>query len=156
MTVMRTAPAFLLILVIVVMALGPSHVDAGGQPSRLACPGYAPDLGSIGAWEVRGVITGGRLWALLFYAPPAPALTEVKIVIRMTGSGPFHVRALGPRGGRISPVWGPEAHGGSNWNRPGDEWGTGWKFRAPGCWRLHARRSHLTGDIWLQVVVLGR
>jgi hypothetical protein len=46
------------------------------------------------------------LWALLFYHPPAVAGTQLKIVVRMTGSGPFHIKALGPDGPHASGnIW---------------------------------------------------
>jgi hypothetical protein len=91
------------------------------------------------------------LWALLFYHPPAVAGTQLKIVVRMTGSGPFHIKALGPDGQTVKHTW-IEAHSGSNWTRPGDEWGTGWKLPTAGCWHLHAMRPHASGNIWLEVV----
>jgi len=116
------------------------------------CPGYAHTRSKIGLNEVQGVAPHGSLWALLFYAPPAATHTTEKIVIRMTGSGPLHIEADGPRGGTVHPYFGPEPHTGSNWIRPGDEWGTGWRFPGPGCWRLHASRRHAIGDIWLRVV----
>jgi hypothetical protein len=120
--------------------------------ARFACPGYAPDRSAIGLPEVRGVIAHGQLWALLFNGPPARTRTDLKIAIRMTGHGPLHVVARSPRGGTIHPIWGPEAHGGSNWTRPGDEWGTGWRLPTPGCWHLHATRNNVSGDIWLRVI----
>ena len=83
---------------------------------------------------------------------PGPAGKDLKIVIRMTGSGPLHIAAHGPHGQVVHTIWGPEAHGGSTWNRPGDEWGTGWQFPAPGCWRIHATRHHARSNIWLSVV----
>ena len=50
------------------------------------------------------------------------------------------------------PVWGPEAHGGSNWNKPGQEWGAGYVFTSPGCWDLHADRGSAYADVWIRVV----
>ena len=72
----------------------------------------------------------------------------VKIVWRMTGSGPLRLVAHGPNGIIRRPVW-QERHGGSSWHRPGDEWGAGIKFPAPGCWRIHASRRSNSGDLWL-------
>lgn len=74
---------------------------------------------------------------------------EVKIAWGMTGSGRFHVTAYGPDGQRLLPAWGPERHSGSNWVHPGGEWGTGFVFPSPGCWRIHARRAYPSGNIWL-------
>ena len=84
------------------------------------------------------------LWALLFLTNDSstmPAGRETKVVFRMTGSGELSIRAVGPTGQQLSPQWGPEGHGGSNWQRPGDEWGTGWVFPAPGCWTIRAART---------------
>jgi len=40
---------------------------------------------------------------------------------------------------------------GSTWQRPGDEWGSSFRFDAPGCWQIHATRSDVNGDLWLLV-----
>jgi len=79
----------------------------------------------------------------LFF-PAEPMLTvgqEIRVVWRMTGSRDFSIDATGPDGTTVKPVWSPEPHGGSNWDRAGDEWGTGWVFPAAGCWKTTARRS---------------
>jgi len=88
--------------------------------------------------------------------PPARVHAELKIVWRITGSGSFRIEAIGSEGRIVGPVWGPEAHGGSTWHRPGEEWGTGWRFPTPGCWQLHAWRDDVSGDIWLRVAEPGR
>jgi len=46
-------------------------------------------------------------------------------------------------------TFGPEAYGGSSWVKPGDEWGTGFIFPEAGCWRVHAQRDDLVGDLYL-------
>jgi hypothetical protein len=73
---------------------------------------------------------------------------EVKIVFGMTSFyEPF--RAVGPGGVTIAPVWGPSFHSGSNWIRqPGVEWGAGFVFSEPGCWRI---RVGVRGDVWILV-----
>lgn len=43
---------------------------------------------------------------------------------------------MGPGRAHLEPVWGPEEHMGSNWNRAGSEWGTGFRFPSPGCWQV--------------------
>jgi hypothetical protein len=83
---------------------------------------------------------GATLWAL-FFAPKAVAGQEIKIVWRMTGGGDLSMTAAGPGGASAKPVWGPEAHGGSSFQRPGDEWGTGWTFPEAGCWTISATRD---------------
>lgn len=114
----------------------PTPSTAGGSA---ACPATAQ---VSGLEERQGVGDGVTLWALLF--PTDPTVTagrEIKIAWRMTGDGTPTMRAVGPGGRVVRPVWGPEGHGGSTWTRPGDEWGTGWVFPAPGCWTVEARRS---------------
>lgn len=104
---------------------------------------------SIGLPEVHGQASSGELWALLFNN--LRVKQEIKIVWRMTGTGDLHLIALGPQGQHLAPAWGPEGHGGSNWDRPGDEWGTGFTFPAAGCWDMHATRDDTSGDVWLLV-----
>lgn len=83
--------------------------------------------------------------------PPIRARQDVKIVWRMTGSGPLEVSITAPDGTRQRPEWGPEPHGGSSYDRPGDEWGVGYRFSVPGCWHLGLRRGEASGDVWLLV-----
>jgi len=70
----------------------------------------------------------------------------------MTGTGDFSIVASGPSDMKVSPSQGPAEHLGSNWNRPGDEWGTVFTFPSAGCWDLHATRGSASGDVWLKVV----
>jgi hypothetical protein len=42
-----------------------------------------------------------------------------------------------------------EKHGGSNWARPGTEWGTAFKFPTAGCWDLHVTGGKTVGDVWV-------
>jgi hypothetical protein len=37
----------------------------------------------------------------------------------------------------------------ASWNRPGDEWGTGFVFPEAGCWDLRLVRTSGSGDVWL-------
>jgi hypothetical protein len=90
------------------------------------------------------------LWAL-FFAPKAIAGQEIKVAWRMTGTGDFTMTATGPDGTKVNPSWGPEPHSGSTFQRPGDEWGTGWVFPSPGCWTLDARRTSGTAQMILRV-----
>ena len=103
------------------------------------CPSSAAYGGELP--EVSGVGNGVSLWALLFVAGEIPAGSEAKIVFRMTGTGDLSIRATGPHGAAVTPIWGPEAHTGSTWDRPGDEWGTGWRFPTAGCWTVRASRD---------------
>ena len=109
---------------------------------------------SLSIPEVQGTATNAELWGLIMSTSGVPPLanTEVKIVWRMTGSGDFTIVALGPHGRKVPPSQGPTAHLGSNWNRPGDEWGTVFTFPVAGCWDLHATRDIAFGDVYLKVV----
>jgi hypothetical protein len=114
----------------------------------LGRPGCKP-ASPIAASEVPATSSDAEAWGLLFGVPKAGP--ELKIAWRMTGSGELHTTATSPKGTVVAPAWGPEAHGGSNWDRPGDEWGTGWVFDEPGCWRIHLARDSGSADVWLDV-----
>ena len=63
-----------------------------------------------------------------------PVGDQEKIVWRMTGTGLLTLEAIGPGSRHHRLAWGPDAHESSNWDKPGDEWGAGYVFAAPGCW----------------------
>jgi hypothetical protein len=86
-------------------------------------------------------------------ALPARVGDQEKIVWRMTGTGLLSLPTIGPDGRHHRLAWGPAAHLGSNWDKPGDEWGAGYVFTSPGCWDLRAIRGHATADVWIRVVV---
>jgi len=116
------------------------------------CKPPSPATPARGGPEVRGTITGGELWTLLDGGSvPEPKGVQLKIVWRVTGHGDLHLSATGPAAQTVRPDWGPEAHGGSSWQRPGDEWGTGFTFPAAGCWDVHAARDNVAGDVYLMV-----
>jgi hypothetical protein len=102
--------------------------------------------------ETQGTMsTEGEMWALLFF-DKAHSNEDTKIVWRITGSGnQFTAQARHEDGTVISPIWGPDYHGGSNWEHPGDEWGTGFNFSKPGCWTLTATRGTTIGEIRIEV-----
>lgn len=107
------------------------------QPSGVAGP------------EFQGTSANASLWMLLF--TPLGTGQDIKMVWRVTGGGGLHVVAIGPQGQQVQPDWGPEAHESSNWNKPGQEWGTGFTFPVAGCWDLHATRDDASGDVWLVI-----
>jgi hypothetical protein len=103
---------------------------------------------------VRGTGHGLQAWGLIFSRkryPPLRAGQELKIVWRVTGSGPLRLAVSDPGGAERALVWGPEPHGGSTYRRPGDEWGAGYRLDRPGCWRLRLARGAATADVWLRV-----
>jgi plastocyanin len=120
----------------------PTPVVSTPAPAPAAtCPASATITPTGGNVEMRGV--GTSLYAL-FFLPADSRITagqEVKIVWRMTGAGDLTIDATNDRNTVTKPVWGPEAHGGSSYRRPGDEWGTGWVFPSAGCWTVHATRA---------------
>jgi hypothetical protein len=90
---------------------------------------------------------------LPFKSLPFIAGQEVKIAWRMTGSGPPRFTVIGPSGEDADVLqWGPEGHIDSTWKRPGDEWGTGFRFTHVGCWRITVRRDNAAGSISVRVV----
>ena len=94
----------------------------------------------------------GELWALLFF-DNAHAKEDLKIVWKLTGGeGPLSVQAALDDGATAAPIWGPESHGSSNWDRPGEEWGTGFNLPSPGCWTITVTRGESMGEIRLDVL----
>ena len=100
--------------------------------------------------ELQGTASppGQQFWGLIM--GDLKAQVDIKIVWRMTGSGGFQLIALGPQGQQLRPKEGPTFHLSSNWNdRPGDEWGSVWRFPVPGCWDIRATRDDASGDALL-------
>ncbi len=92
----------------------------------------------------------GELWALLFFLT-AHANEEAKIVWRITGEGGvFEAQAQSESGTITQPVW-EQYHESSNWERPGQEWGTGFNFPEPGCWTITVTYGETMGTISLDV-----
>ncbi|HET7571492.1 MAG TPA: hypothetical protein VFJ77_02350 [Gaiellaceae bacterium] len=108
--------------------------------------------------DVFGTSAGARFWALPFAqmtgdtASLAGVLgTTTKTVFKLTSGVPHVFYAVAPDGSRVAPAWGPQPHIGSNWQRPGAEWGAGFDFDQPGCWRIHAGAPPAQGDVWVDV-----
>jgi len=137
----------------------PEGFGALGGPQ---CDPPSPASGSAtGLRDVFGTAVGGEeLWALPFLPVgatwPTPHFAvfdglvgkEIKIVFGMTS---FHrpFRAIASDGAIRAPVWGPTFHSSSSWARqPGVEWGAGFVFPTPGCWRIQVGTF---GDLWLLV-----
>ncbi|MGZ4132227.1 MAG: hypothetical protein ACXVWF_04200, partial [Actinomycetota bacterium] len=131
------------------VAITPSPASTGSTGS-VGCPSRASRWGP-GTYEVHGTSSNGSLWALVFGKQPITPNQVVKIVWRMTGSGDLSLTAVSPDRTTLAPSQAPSEHTGSNWDRPGDEWGSAFALPEPGCWRIHAERSGTSGDIWLRV-----
>jgi hypothetical protein len=141
----RTASAALVLVVVVLAGCSGS----GGEDARARCresPRRPPDQ----AFEAE--TTGGEAWALPFGPVPAEVATEWKLVWRITGEGDLEVAAVDPEGASHEPTAGPTAHGSSNFDRPGDEWGTFFEFPTPGCWKVIARRGTTEATLTVRVV----
>jgi hypothetical protein len=122
--------------------------------SKSGCsPSPADRSTSGGAPELRGTVSpDNSLWALIIGpGPPIPVAPDVKIVWRMTGTGPITLEAEGPHSRTVKPDWGPDYHPSSNWSKPGREWGAGFTFPVVGCWTVRAARSSVVGYVVLWV-----
>jgi hypothetical protein len=102
--------------------------------------------------EIQGDMKSkGEVWALLFFET-AHVNEDEKIVWRITGEeDQFQAQAASEDGTIIEPVW-MEYHGGSNWHRPGQEWGTGFNFPTAGCWTITVTRGKTSGTVSLDVL----
>jgi hypothetical protein len=102
--------------------------------------------------EMHGTSEDGELWgiAMGLHIPPRVG-DRVKIVWRMTGHGARRVGVRRPDGSAAKLTFGPDPHGGSTYRRPGDEWGTGFRFDQRGCWRIRLTRADTTGTVRLQI-----
>ncbi|HLY28571.1 MAG TPA: hypothetical protein VKQ72_19650 [Aggregatilineales bacterium] len=127
---------------------------AQSTPASSQCQPYTVGTDTnTGFPEIEGRSDSQSLWALLFPRHlPVWSDEDLKIVWRMTGTGELSLKAQHSDGTVIQPIWGPEEHGGSNWERPGDEWGAGFHFPKAGCWRILVQRGKDTGEVDLLVV----
>jgi hypothetical protein len=151
--------------VIAVACTSPASTGASASPSlsnssylgSIGQPGCQPPAafhglgGDSGPPEAGFDSSSGSFWALFFTPVPPPSGKEIKVVWRMTGSGDFVFRASDANGMTIPLTWGPEGHGSSSWNHPGDEVGTGFNFPHPGCWDVHVAKTTVDADLWLSV-----
>jgi hypothetical protein len=95
----------------------------------------------------------GQVWADAQGRVPPKVGDVLKIVWRLSGKGPLHVTFAGPDERQRPLDFGPDHHVfGSNLRAPGDEWGTGFAFDAPGCWTIRLVHSRVTATIRLKVV----
>ena len=62
----------------------------------------------------------------------------------------MQIAAHGPSGETVKAKW-ITSHGGSNWDRPGAEWGTGFVLPEPGCWDFSVSRGNASGNVWFLV-----
>ena len=116
-------------------------------------PAPAPSCGTPVNGEMQGT---GSLWALFFARAEDAGLVvhgkEAKIVWKIGGTGGIAFTTAGPSGAAAKLAWGPTGHGGSSWERPGTEYGTGWVFPSAGCWTVTATRDDGTSGALAFVV----
>lgn len=132
----------------------PTHSGSRAAPGVRGCDPASPiTLTPSRGPEVQGSGQDATFYGLIMTSKPMPirAGENVKVVWRMTGSGPIRLSVIDPEGTPADLQWGPDFHGASNYQRPGEEWGAGYVFTTPGCWRLHAQRTTGSADVWLQV-----
>ncbi len=78
-------------------------------------------------------------------------IRETKIVWRATGeTEDFAVIGRSPSGDLVEPIW-QKRHTDSLWERPGDEWGTGWVLTEPGCWTFVITRDAASAEFTIEV-----
>ena len=145
----------MLVVLSAVVLDGTSAAARGSAANRASCNHPSPfdAAPGVGGPEVIGSGSGAHLWGLIMarHFPPVASKAVVKVVWRMTGAGALKQVGYSFHGKSLPLAWGPELHGGSNYARPGIEWGAGYRFRTPGCYRLTARRTHGSGVVWLRV-----
>ena len=127
-----------------------AYVNGVGSP---VCPVTPQTPSSLDSPELHADSFGGDVWMLLLTGPTISVNSAAFMIWRVTGSGAFQVVANGPGSASLLPANGPVPHpGGSNWQRPGDEWDTNFLFPQPGCWQLQVTRgASLTASVWLIV-----
>ena len=120
-------------------------------------------VAGTGPFEVFGTAAGAQFWALLFLPPGTTWASEteaeleglvgkeMKIVFRLTSGIPTNFFAVMPGASRVNPNWKSRMHTGSNWARPGSEWGAGFVFPRTGCWRIHAGSPPVQADLTLLI-----
>lgn len=142
---MRQLIVFIVILVLLSSCTSAMETPAACQPSNI-------QKSQNEFLEIQAdTKSDGEAWALLFFET-AQAREDEKIVWRITGEGDtFEAQAQAEDGTIIQPIW-KEYHGGSNWQHPGQEWGTGFNFPTPGCWTVTVKRGDMTGTISLNVL----
>ena len=131
-----------------------THVPATPTPQPLGAAGCHPasPSGDFPA-EIYGTAVNGTVWAWFMWSYPPKAGLEDKTVWRLDGSnthGTPTFALLGPDG-QVGRLTGLQAHGGSTWNRPGVEYGSGLVFPAAGCWDVHVTLGQLQGDVYVVV-----
>jgi len=123
-----------------------------GVLGAAGCSPPSPSLGDVvQATGSDGVTAFGLLFGAEADAIPNDGST-VKMAVRMTGVGELSVHLIRPDGSEQPLAWGPDPHGGSSFDRPGDEWGIGFSPDEAGCWQIAFERAEGDrADFWFDV-----
>jgi hypothetical protein len=132
----------------------PTPISSHVSPTpTLGAPGCHPpsplEISNQGFPEAQGTTPARDLWSL--FLGGVPPVNEYRKIIWRDGESfqdPIQVVAFGPHGERLQPLF-LERHSGSNWARPGAEWGTAFKFPGAGCWDLRVTGGKTVGDVWV-------
>jgi hypothetical protein len=109
---------------------GPRHCSEP-SPVHVRRPGFV---------DMQLVVRGGTGRAVVMEGRPFPSRAEIKIVWRLTGSGSFQLVATGGKGS-IDPLGPVIEHPMAGLEGSGTEYGSVFKFPAPGCYVLHAQHG---------------
>jgi len=123
------------------------------QPGGPGCEPESPRAEYFS--ETIATSTGSMVgWGIIFGPRPIPVGLQTKMVFRLSGEGDgFSAVATHEDGTQIEPDWGPNDHGfdGSNYGRPGHEWGYAFTFPQAGCWNITLPQGDETVETWFQV-----
>ena len=115
----------------------------------LGTPNCSPPSPIIGN-EFRGTSNNAQLSGLILATKSTMQVgDDIKLVIRMTGSGPLTIKAIAPDG--TSTTLDTTPHTGSTFDRPGDEWDTPITYTQAGCWQIHLARTNSTADVYFEI-----
>ncbi len=78
---------------------------------------------------------------------PLPRDKPIKLVWRVTGSGKLQLSSTSPSGRMKAPIEGPTPHDGSDFVRPGEEWGSFFSFDEAGCWTIEVVRGDVHATV---------
>jgi hypothetical protein len=129
-----------------------SAVATGAEARQNRACATTTDIGTLRTFKgVRVPNERGTIWALAQGQVPPRVGDSLKVVWRVTGSGPLRITFTSPSGKPKALDFGPEPHLVSTFHHPGDEWGAGFGFDAPGCWKIRLAREGARATVQLTV-----
>lgn len=108
------------------------------SPLKVHRPGFV---------EVTAAVEGGNARAVVMEGRPFLADVEIKMVWKLTGSGPLDLFATGARD--VAPHL--TEHSFPGLEGPGDEWAATFTFPKTGCYVLHANRTGTSAYIKIMI-----